>query len=259
MAEQQDERSGLWQDCQQEVARLAAQRRWQLLGAADWAGRAYDGLRAGVASTIRRSALHAYVEALYQACSGAEGAQRQDIGYRELHGYLFDIGLRRYPEIAEDAAQVAVEQIFARFERCRVPGAFLAFAAQQLLAAARSIRHEQGKHAPARASGRERIDLDAVPDQGMADLDTPVIAAELHERFEQLAREFLAKHPRAARQFSALRMKYVDGLDDIAIGRALGVSVGGVYVLRARAVEKLREEPAWRALAAEFGIATGEV
>ena len=68
MAEQEDERSALWRDCQQVVAWLAAQRRWQLLGQQDWASRACAGLQAGVASSVPRAAVHAYVEALYQAC-----------------------------------------------------------------------------------------------------------------------------------------------------------------------------------------------
>lgn len=258
MAEQEDERSALWRDCQQVVAWLAAQRRWQLLGQQDWASRACAGLQAGVASSIPRAAVHAYVEALYQACSGAEGAYRQNAGYRELFEYLFDIARRRYAEIAEEVAQIAVEQTFARFERCRVPGAFLAFAAQQLLAAARTVRQQQGgRQSGAPDQGLD--DPDSLPDQHQSDLDASLIVAELHERFELLSRDFLARHPRAARQFAALRMKHIDGLDDAAIGRALDVSVDGVYVLRARAVEKLREESAWRALAAEFGILAGEV
>ncbi len=81
-----------------------------------------------------------------------------------------------------------------------------------------------------------------------------MIAGELHARFEHLAQEFLRKHPRAAKQFAALRLKFIDGLDDATIAARFGVSVKSVFVLRARAAEKLRAEPAWLALAAEFGI-----
>jgi DNA-directed RNA polymerase specialized sigma24 family protein len=93
-----------------------------------------------------------------------------------------------------------------------------------------------------------------ISDNTLVDLAEPVITDELRQRFEQLTVEFLRKHPRAAQQLSALRLKYIDGLDDVAIGQRLGRSIGSVYVLRSRAAEKLRAEPEWRALAAEFGI-----
>ena len=83
---------------------------------------------------------------------------------------------------------------------------------------------------------------------------TQMIAAELRARFEHLSTEFLRKHPRAGQQIAALRLKYIDGLDDAAISQLLGKSIGSIYTLRARAVEKLRAEPEWRALAADFGI-----
>ena len=86
-----------------------------------------------------------------------------------------------------------------------------------------------------------------------------MIAAELHARFERLSIEFLRKHPRAGQQLAALRLKYIDDLDEAAIGRLLGKSIGSVYTLRARAVEKLRAEPEWRALAADFGILPDKV
>jgi len=48
-------------------------------------------------------------------------------------------------------------------------------------------------------------------------------------------------------------------LSPTAISRLLGKSIGSVYTLRARAVEKLRAEPEWRSLAADFGILPEEV
>jgi RNA polymerase sigma factor (sigma-70 family) len=245
-----DELDALRQECEAETNRLQAWRGWRLLDRAVWAGRAAE-LAAGAQVAPRRAVFHVYVRALHAACSGAEGAARQNRGYAELFQYLYDSARRRYPTIAEDAAQRAVERTFTDFGRCRAPGAFLAFAAQQLLLAARALRQQERPYA-------RQIDsydlIAAQPDQRQADLAASIITAELGSRFEHLTGEFLAKHPRSARQLDALRLKYIDGLDDAAIGRRLGTTVSNIYVLRSRAIEKLREEPAWRALAAEFGI-----
>lgn len=255
MAQQEDDQAALWRECEQEVERLLTLRGWKLVAPESLARRAHDVFVAGTASTVQRAAVHAYVQALHAACSGAEGAERQNLGYQELFAYLLDMARRRYHEIAEETAQLAVEQTFARFASCRAAGAFLAFASQQLLAAARNIRQEIGVYSSAHAAvGQSPAALAALADPDSDDLDAPVIAAELRERFERLTGLFLAKHPRAARQLTALRMKYVDEADDQTIAEQLGVSVSGVYVLRSRAIEKLREEPDWRALAAEFGI-----
>jgi DNA-directed RNA polymerase specialized sigma24 family protein len=68
------------------------------------------------------------------------------------------------------------------------------------------------------------------------------------------ARAFVQRHPRARLQLAALWLKHVEGLDETAISQRLGKPAGSLYVLRARALQKLRAEPAWRALAAEAGL-----
>src|SRR5262249_656235 len=173
----------------------------------------------------------------------------------ELLRYLWAGARRRYPEIAEDATQRAVERVFALFARCRTTGAFLAFAFQQLMDSARALRrHDQLDHqAGVPAWAGPRRELAKLPDR-RADMDERVIVAELRARFEELSSQFLRKHPRAGQQLAALRLKYIDGLDEAAIGQLLGKSPGSVYTLRARALEKLRAEPEWRALAVDFGI-----
>ena len=258
MVQMERERATLLQACLAVVDRLAATWGWQLLRREAWARQAADLVRAGAAADPNRAAMLVYSQALYTACSGSEGRQRQNHGYSELFRYLFDGARRRYPEIAEDVTQRASERVFALFDRCRTPGAFLAFAFQQLLDSVRVVRRQSEQegiaHTPAVGPG----DLDSLPDQ-QPDMAAKMIAAELHARFERLSIEFLRKHPRAGQQLAALRLKYIDDLDEAAIGRLLGKSIGSVYTLRARAVEKLRAEPEWRALAADFGILPEEV
>jgi RNA polymerase sigma factor (sigma-70 family) len=258
MAQMERERATLLLACLAVVDRLAAVWGWQLLGRDVWARQAAELVQSGAAADPNRAAMLVYSRALHSACSGGEGRLRQDHGYRELFRYLYAGARRRYPEIAEDVAQRASERVFALFARCHTPGAFLAFAFQQLLDAARVVRRQNNMSGFVPASMLGPAALGRLPDR-TPDMVTQLIAAELRARFEQLSAEFLRKHPRAGQQIAALRLKYIDGLDDEAIGRQLGKSVGSIHTLRARAVEKLRAEPEWRALAIDFGILREEV
>ncbi len=260
MAQMERDRATLLQACLAVVDRLAANRGWQLLEREAWARQAADLVRAGAAADPNRAAMLVYSQVLHTACSGSAGRQRQNHGYGELFRYLFDGARRRYPELAEDITQRAAERVFALFARCRTPGAFLAFAFQQILDSARVVRRQSELDGIARAptSAVGPGDLDSLADRE-PDMAAQMITAELRARFEHLSIEFLRKHPRASQQIAALRLKYIDGLDEAAIGRLLGKSIGSVYTLRARAAEKLRAEPEWRALAADFGILPEEV
>ena len=258
MAQMERERATLLQACRAVVDRLATTWGWQLLGREAWARKAVDLVRSGAAADPERAAMLVYSQALHSACSGREGHQCQEHGYGELFRYLYDGARRRYPALAEDVTQRAAEQVFALFARCRTPGAFLAFAFQQLLDAVRVVRRQSEMRGFALAGAAGSAELDSLLDR-RPDIATQLIAAELRVRFEQLSAEFLHKHPRAGQQIAALQLKYLDGLDDAAISRLLGKSIGSIYTLRARAVEKLRAEPEWRALAVDFGILPEEV
>ncbi len=260
MTQMERERATLLAACRAAVDRLVATWGWQLLGREDWAHQAADLVQAGTIADPNRAAMLVYSQALHTACSGSQGRQRQNHGYGELFRYLFAGARWRFSEIAEDVAQRASERVFALFVRCRTPGTFLAFAFQQLLDSARVVRRQSEldgiAHISSAAMGPGG--LDSLPDRA-PDIATQMIAAELRARFDHLSIEFLRKHPRAGQQIAALRLKYIDGLDEVAISRRLGKSIGSVYTLRARAVEKLRAEPEWRALAVDFGILPEEV
>jgi RNA polymerase sigma factor (sigma-70 family) len=249
MARMERERATLLLACQAAVDRLVNKWGWQLLDRAAWAQQSAELVSAGLSADADRAAMLAYCQALHAACSGDEGSLRQNQAYDELFRYLFAGARRRDPQLAEDIAQRAIERVFARFAHCRAPGAFLAFAFQQLMDSARVLRQQNRVH--------DSASLVEQPDRH-PDAIAHVIAEELSERFEELSREFLRRHPRARQQLAALRLKYIDGLDDAVIGRLLGKPPGSIYTLRARAVEKLRAEPEWRALAVEFGILPDE-
>lgn len=248
------DQSAVWHACLAIVEQLIAERDWQLIVRDEWARQTFQRIIGGSETDLRRAAIYIYSQALYAACSGEQGEQRRELGYGELFRYLYDHARKRYPLLGEDIAQQAVELTYKRFAQCRSPATFLAFTLQQVLAAARSIR-------PRRASEREvsgpntRLHSDSFYRLTHdVDLAAPIIDDELRAKFAALSTEFLRKHPRAGMQLDALRLKYIDGLDEATISRRLAKPIASVYVLRARALEKLRAEPEWRALAVEFGV-----
>jgi RNA polymerase sigma factor (sigma-70 family) len=242
--------------CRAAVATLQARHGWQLLDQASFAQRALELLANGSAADAQRAALHVYCHALYAACSGIEGAERQNLAYGELFRYLYDIARRRYPQLAAEAAQQGIERVFLAFDRCHEPGTFLAFAFQQLRDAARAIQRQEQRqpHSLDAPSGEAEPLGYYVADQQHPELSLMVIADELRQRFKALVAAFLQAHPRAEQQIAALQLKYIEGLDDTTISQRLGVSVSSVYVLRSRAIKRLQADRHWRALAAELGI-----
>lgn len=247
----------LEEQCRSAIHSLLARHEWQLLDQETFVQRALRLLADDSAADAPRAATHIYCHALYTACSGAEGPERQNLAYTELFRYLYESARRRSHDQAAEIAQLAIERIFVSFDRCYQPGTFLAFAFQHLRDAARSLqrqeqRQPQSLDAPT-SSGQESLGAQ-IADQHQPELSVKLIADELRQRFQDTLARFLRTHPRAAQQIAALQLKYIDGLDDDIIGQRLGVSVNNVYVLRSRAIKRLQSDQLWQALAIELGI-----
>jgi DNA-directed RNA polymerase specialized sigma24 family protein len=206
-----------------------------------------------------RAALTVYSQALYAACSGERGRDLRDAAYVELWRYLRMCAVRRFADIAEDAAQSAVERTLSGFHRCRCPETFLAFALQRLADAARALRRWQfgslGWLDQGDGSEQDDAPKDRLPDTHHADPLLSVIGKEECYRLEEVRSQFLAHHPRAAQQLDAVWLKFVDDLDEVAISRVLRRPVHSLYVLRSRGLAKLQANPAALSLASEHGLA----
>lgn len=248
--------------CREVAARLVARNRWRLVSAADLAARAMAELprRRDLAGehVLERLIVSLYVEALYHACSRAEGDARWALGYSELADYLHAVARAKYGAVAEDAAREAVLATLESFGACRNPRAFLMFALQRLWTCVRRLRRQE----PPRATSLDQPagDLDGPPlgerveDPGSDPADQ-YGSRELVGEVARAAAAFHRDHPRARDQFAALYLKYIELLSDQEIGQALGTSPENVYVLRSRAKKRLRATADWRALADELGLA----
>lgn len=257
MAQLESDSAALERRCTDAARLLMTRYGWQLLDLDAFAERTVHHINAEVASEPVRAATYIYSQTLHTACSGTEGEERQNEAYTELFRYLSDIARHRYPDVCQEAAQLAIERTFMAFKRCQKPGAFLAFAIQRLMDSARALRRyenvaPQSLDAPVGDDGDTLGEM--LTDERQPEPVIRVLTAELRERFEHLVTGFLQKHPRAAQQIAALRLKYLDELDDITISQQLGKSVANIYILRHRAIEKLREDADWRALGLELGL-----
>jgi RNA polymerase sigma factor (sigma-70 family) len=250
----------LEQRCDTAVRLLLERYGWQLLDRDEFIRRTVELIHADITTEPQRAAIAVYSMALYTACSGAEGSARRNLGYTELFHYLYNHAHRNAPTLCDDATQIAIEHVYATFERCRQPVAFLAFALLNLMNTIKTLRRQE-------RGGAQSLDAPhGARDQPLGehlvgrepDLPTQAITNEHRLALEQQAAAFRRDNPRAVQQLAALWLKHIDGLDDIAISQRLGVSVRSVYVLRSRALKKLRADPRWRILAVEFGILPDE-
>jgi DNA-directed RNA polymerase specialized sigma24 family protein len=211
------------------------------------------------AGAARAALLWSYSAILYRACSGAEGGRRQEQGYSELYRFLARAAARRYTRVAAEATQHAVERVYLSFERCRQPETFLAFVLQKLRDAARAelrLVAQSAEQLPVDAADTAEVSQSARRGD-LADPADSFVHTDLRQRMARAAAGFVEQHPRAAQQFAALWLKYIDGLDDKTIALRLGRTPAAVQVLRSRALRRLRAEPGWQLLASELGMAAG--
>jgi hypothetical protein len=227
------------------VDALRARYEWRLLSRDEFIARLGAHLASAEFRSLSAAAFNLYTLTLYVACSGMEGPDRQERAYHELARFLYDLAWRRYGHDGAAEVDDALGDIFEHFAACRKPGAFLAFAHQRLR---NLIRRQRSSRTVSIDDHEDQLVTPA--DEGLEH----VLAAELQERVATCRAMFLQKHKRARLQFEAVWMKHLLRLDDCAIAARLGKAPKQIYVLRARGISKLRQEPAWRALAADLGL-----
>ncbi|MCG8348432.1 MAG: sigma-70 family RNA polymerase sigma factor [Chloroflexales bacterium] len=244
--------------CRQAVTSLCHRWGWRLLDHDVFVERTVEFFCNGVAVNVEKAAMHVYNYALYDACSGNEGDQRREQAYHELWVYVSSVARLRYADVADDAAQRAILRTLETFEQCREAGTFMAFVLQHLRDAARAIRRQDGPPNLSLGPGDDTQSPAEPRIEQQPDAEQKILDSERHSALEQLVVSFLQRHPRAKNQFDALWLKYVENLDEAEISARLGKPVNTIYVLRARAIKKLRKDPAWRELARELGILSDE-
>jgi DNA-directed RNA polymerase specialized sigma24 family protein len=234
------------QRCGAIAERLAAAYRWQLLTTADLtelvlAEFHYD-IAAHSTPEIEGTTSAVYIEAMYIACSGAEGAERQEQGYSELFASLSGIARKKYPDVADEAAQMALVATFEGFKDCRNPRAFLLFAQQRLWTSVRQLRrHESSAASLDRTLGDGSTTVGSLIADPGADPQALLLKREQAEATAHAFTHARAARPRAVEQFRAFELRHRYGLSDDEIAAHMGKTKSQVQVLVSRAATKLRE------------------
>lgn len=234
------------QRCAAVVARLLSRHGWQLIEQGAFVRRTCAALEEAPGLDPQFAAYGVYNQALHRACSGAEGPDRRDLAYRELYRTLYERAWHSYRDLCEDATQLALVEVIARFEACRNPRAFIPFALLHLMGAARTLRRQER-----RAESLERsIGVEGRPlGDSLADatlIEETLVVEEEREAIEAFLARYVRQNPRSRKQIDAVRLKYLGGMDDERISKELGVSIENVYVLRSRGLSRLRNVPGWR-------------
>ncbi len=181
---------------------------------------------------LMKQAMHQYTIVLYQACRQTRDPHRRERAYHELFRYLFRAAYNRWPDLAEDVTQRALVLVYEQIDRCRHPGAFLAFALYKLQHALQQER---------RARGKDLTGWTEETDRSSAEKDRAAFQSPLgqKERLQTLV-EAIQRLP-DERQRKAILLRFLGGLSDKEISAHLGVTVSNVRVLRHRGIALLRD------------------
>ena len=249
----------LEQHCREVVERLYATYNWRLLDQEQLISRTLAVVEANGGAELHYVAFGIYNSLLYEACLGQLDEERWNRAYEELYIMLSMQAKFAYPDLWEDAVQNALEAVSRQLEQCHEPRAFFQFAWGYVRNAVRSLRpHLRRKDRRPDVSLEREVDgTKQPPPDDLADLadsiEAELISAEIRQELRTGLAAIERKHPRAHRQFAAVKLKFIDGLDDEEISRRLGVSVQGVYELRSHGLKKLRADPSLNATWRDLG------
>jgi len=240
------------EECRQIVIRVMERFGWQLLSVDEFARRTAASVMRGEVTDPWRAAINVYCQCLYGACRGDEGRERQDLGFTELHRYLYGLSFRESVDLAPDVRAEAVNEtllrIWKKLDRYHTPGAFLAIAALELRNVLRPLWTR-----PAVAQPLELLDARQMAAED-GDPEQSAMRADLRQQVRACFDEVLRRQPRARRQLEAVWLKFIAGLDDETISVYMARPVASVHVLRSRGLNQLRASPWWQQLADDWGL-----
>jgi len=197
-------------------------------------------------TTIRRLAINHYTVVLYQACRQVKDPDRRERAYYELHRFLYRVAYKHWSELADDAAQRALLLVFEQIDRCREPGAFLAFALYKLRHAFQLERRQRARHDTELPDSGNLENWPTLLDRLRQDESNVAGVAEIESQLEQQQRlhtvlDALQRLP-DNRKRQTIYLKFYREWSDEDIGARLGITPNHVRVLRNRGLEWLRKE-----------------
>jgi RNA polymerase sigma factor (sigma-70 family) len=247
--------------CSAVVRKLMEDNDWRLLSEGVFVEAVLERITPGHTvepEQLRKWCINTYCrDALYPACLGEQGLQRQERAFTELAMYLHRLAYWRWPQVAEDAVQEALLIIYKKVDRCRNPGAFLAFAIQQLRDAARKSMRVETRTLSLDDLLERDLYGNISADEGVGSMEEEgvekaVLYADLRRQFVTLIEDMRLENPRAHRQLDAVWLRYFRELSNEEIATVLETTPEEVSVLISRGLKKLRGDKRLRELAEEI-------
>ena len=263
-----DEWTGL---CWQFVPRILRQRDWQLVSEDELPrfvrdvgqvlsdGTIHPAPGATPEATVNRATIHRYCHELYRA-SGEAGSARQRRAFVEIGRHAQGVAYRfeQNPDVAQQCAQHAVEIVWEKREQVRQPGSFLRWIETIVFREIKGYwrnqqcQREVSMSELALPEGRED-DEGAIQHfwDALSSLPPPedeLVARELREELWAGVRRALADNPR----YEAVIVGYFYyGLPLPTLAGMLQTPVRNVYVLKSRALSRLRTNEGFMELLAD--------
>jgi RNA polymerase sigma factor (sigma-70 family) len=234
--------------CSAIVRQLMEDHDWRLLSEDAFVQVVLECIPPEGSNELRKWCINTYCQqALHPACLGALGEKKRKRGFEELATYLYRLAHWKWPHIAEDAVQEALVRVYDRVDQCRNPGAFLAFAIQQLRDAAKKLSKAKTRE----LSLDELLEQDFYGDMsadkavGMAEeerVEEAALYADLKRQVAARIKQVRRQNPRAHRQLNAVCLRYFRELSNAEIATVLKTTPENVSVLISRGLEKLRKD-----------------
>jgi RNA polymerase sigma factor (sigma-70 family) len=246
--------------CSTVVRELMADHDWRLLPEEVFVSAVLNRLPAQQmieSEPLRKWCINTYCQhALHPACLGTHGPQKRKRAFEELATYLYRLAYSTWPQVAEDATQEALIMIYDKVEHCHNPGAFLAFAIQQLRDAARKYTRVEASADSLDVLLEQDIYADMPADAGLGTVGEGVeetaLYADLRREVAARIKEVQQQNPKARRQLDAVGLRYFRELSNAEIAAALETTPENVAVLINRGLNKLREDERLWELAEEI-------
>lgn len=201
-------------------------------------------------ATVKRATIHLYCHELYRA-SGENGTLRQRQAFEEIGRHAQGVAYRYEQDttIIQECAQHSLEIVWQKRSQVRKPGSFLRWVESivyyEIKAYWRRARHpREVAMSQLIASEGDELDDESLLRywEALATTSPPddeVICQEQRDQLRGAVRCALSDNPRYE---AVIVGYYLYELTLPALAEMLGTSVGNVYVLKSRALSRLRDD-----------------
>jgi RNA polymerase sigma factor (sigma-70 family) len=195
---------------------------------------------------------------LYEAFDGARGPELQRHACEELARALAGMLRQSQPDLLpsehEDVIQNALERIWRARASCRLPIAFLSFAASHLRSAIQQSKRQLQRLGeplrPASGDDGETIEISDEAPQPLAQ----VLNQERRADVLRFLSDLRAVHPRARHQIEILELRWLEDLDYAEICARLHISLSNAQTRLSRILHTIRTDPELLRQARELGL-----